>query len=114
MALLARAAPNLSSFISPPLWNLESAPDDAAEEDIEAAQRSSANVNDSPSHARQVGGAERPELREMSGHEDLLLGRDFLRHDGILLVIDSENFSLLLPDDEDNRRRRDQVRRALE
>ncbi|WP_437982095.1 hypothetical protein [Sorangium sp. So ce117] len=51
--LLARAAPNLSSFISPPLWNLESDPDDAAEEGIEAAQRSSAHVNDSSSQARQ-------------------------------------------------------------
>ncbi|WP_438033275.1 hypothetical protein [Sorangium sp. So ce204] len=71
-------------------------------------------LSPSPQLAWQVGGAERPELREMSGYEDLLLGRDFLRHYGILLVIDSENFSLLLPDDEDNRRRRDQVRRALE
>ncbi|WP_437545742.1 hypothetical protein WME97_40345 [Sorangium sp. So ce367] len=50
--LLARAAPNLSSFISPPLWNLERDPDDTAEEGIEAAQRSSTHVNDSPSHAR--------------------------------------------------------------
>ncbi|WP_437526576.1 hypothetical protein WME79_41235 [Sorangium sp. So ce726] len=68
----------------------------------------------SPQLAWQVGGAERPQFREMPGYEDLLLGRDFLRHYGILLVIDGENFSLLLPDDEDNQRRRDQVRRALD
>ncbi|WP_437484666.1 hypothetical protein WME75_45490 [Sorangium sp. So ce1014] len=68
----------------------------------------------SPQLAWQIGGASRSDLREMPGFEDLLLGRDFLRHHGILLVIDREDFSLLLPHDEENRRRRDQVRQALE
>ncbi|MEO7330561.1 MAG: hypothetical protein ABI193_18445 [Minicystis sp.] len=55
-------------------------------------------------------GGKQGELREMAGYEDLLLGRDFLLHHGLLLVIDGgDSFSLLLPDDEDNRRRREEV-----
>lgn len=53
MDLLARAAPNLSSFISSPLWHLESGPDDADEEDAEETRWSSAHVDDSPSQKRQ-------------------------------------------------------------
>jgi hypothetical protein len=62
-----------------------------------------------------AGGTQQADLREMSGYEDLLLGRDFLRHHGLLLVVDGGGeFSLLLPDDADNIRRRDAVRRAFE
>jgi hypothetical protein len=64
---------------------------------------------------QRTGGAPQPDLREMPGYEDLLLGRDFLRHHGLLLVLDGgTSFSLVLPDDEDNIRRQNDVRRALE
>ncbi len=66
-----------------------------------------------PQLARQ-GTAQPEQLREMAGYEDLLLGRDFLRLHRILLVVDGEGeFSLLLPDDDDNAGRRDVVLRAL-
>ena len=52
----------------------------------------------------------------MPGYEDMLLGRDFLSAHHLLLVIDGEEntFSLLQPADEDNRGRREQIRRALD
>ncbi len=52
----------------------------------------------------------------MAGYEDILLGRDFLLAHRLLLAIDGEEreFSLLLPDDEDNRRRFERVRSAFE
>ena len=53
---------------------------------------------------------------KMPGYDDILLGRDFLDAHGILTVIDGEarQLSLLLPDDNDNRARRDQILGALD
>lgn len=53
---------------------------------------------------------------KMPGYDDVLLGRDFLDAHGILAVIDGEarQFSLLLPDDDDNRARRDQILGVLD
>lgn len=47
----------------------------------------------------------------LPGYEDLLLGRDFLSQHGLLVVIDGEgrDFSIIAPDDSENRRRRDQI-----
>ncbi|KYF55053.1 hypothetical protein BE08_36285 [Sorangium cellulosum] len=47
----------------------------------------------------------------MSGFEDMLLGRDFLAAHGLLFVLDGqeETFSMLLPEDEDNRQRRRRI-----
>lgn len=52
----------------------------------------------------------------MPGYEDMLVGRDFLSAHRLLLVLDGQEntFSLLLPSDEDNRRRREQIHRALD
>ncbi len=47
----------------------------------------------------------------MNGFEDMLLGRDFLAAHRLLFVLDGEDetFSMLLPDDHDNRRRRERI-----
>lgn len=52
---------------------------------------------------------------DMGGYEDILLGRDFLDANDLLLVIDGagRRFSLVVPDDEDNQRRRAAIRGAL-
>lgn len=52
----------------------------------------------------------------MPGLEDLILGRDFLTRHGLLVLIDGEAkiVSLLLANDEDNRRRRSLARAAFD
>lgn len=47
----------------------------------------------------------------MTGFEDMLLGRDFLAAHGLLFVLDGqdEEFSMLLPLDDDNRQRRERI-----
>jgi hypothetical protein len=52
---------------------------------------------------------------DMAGYEDILLGRDFFEAHRLLIVFDGESrdFSVLLPDDHENQRRRDQVRLAI-
>lgn len=63
--------------------------------------------------ARQ-GGPHPDQLRDMPGYEDILIGRDFLRLHNLLLVVDgSGEFSLLLPDDEDNAARREAILRCI-
>jgi len=54
-------------------------------------------------------------LPEREGREDILLGRDFLRINRLMLVVDGQTgaISLLYPIDADNRRRREQVLTAL-
>lgn len=54
-------------------------------------------------------------LPKMPGHEDILLGRDFLTQNGLLLLIDGKDrsFSLLHPGDPDNRRSRVEILRVL-
>jgi hypothetical protein len=51
----------------------------------------------------------------MAGFEDILLGRDFLAAHGLMFILDAEDeeFSILLPVDEDNRRRRSDILAAL-
>ena len=56
------------------------------------------------------------EQRErVPGHEDILLGRDFLTQNGLLLVIDGETktYSLLYPNDDGNKATRERIRRAI-
>lgn len=54
-------------------------------------------------------GSENP--GSLPGYEDLLLGRDFLSQHGLLVVINGNDrdFSVLAPEDSENRRRRDQI-----
>ena len=51
----------------------------------------------------------------MAGYEDVLLGRDFLAERGLMLILDAqaEELSLLLPADDENRRRRADILTAL-
>ncbi len=53
---------------------------------------------------------------DMPGHEDLLIGRDFITQHGLLLLIDGEQstISLLAPQDRANRERRDLILEAWE
>ena len=59
-----------------------------------------------------------PQPGDMPGWEDLLLGRDFLSAHKLLLVVDGDRdggrFSMLLPDDDDNRAVRAAVMAAFE
>ncbi len=47
----------------------------------------------------------------LPGYEDILLGRDFLSQHGLLVVVDGKTrtFSILAPNDSENRRRRDRI-----
>ncbi|WP_437622552.1 hypothetical protein [Sorangium sp. So ce1151] len=79
--LLARAAPNLSSFISPPLWHLESSPEDADEEDAEETRWSSAHVDDSPSQRRErLLGRQYEEASKFPGEFVVMVGKRVLFH----------------------------------
>ncbi len=54
----------------------------------------------------------------MPGFEDIILGRDFLSQQKLLLVVDFDeqdffDFFVLLPEDHENQQRRERVRVAL-
>jgi len=58
---------------------------------------------------------ERADDRDFPGHEDILIGRDFLTQNGLLLVIDgaTKTYSLLHPGDDANRGTRERIRQAI-
>jgi hypothetical protein len=69
-------------------------------------------------HTLALGGAGRVRIMQqppMAGFEDVLLGRDFLAEHGLMLILDAqgEEFSLLLPADDENRQRRADILAAV-